>query len=264
MSDIKTVVSFPREMVEKAAAEDCFLTATILPQCAQLMLRERKRIIIATGAPEPSRDEVVAYLRRYIAEPHRSDLWMDYVIHGVDIGPLIERIAALQGLEPYDVAQGMCQGVPLTDTEFHDYIEAAKREGATHVDPRAIIITTVPIPKAEEPPKPGLGDTSDPEQIKCLDATGRELLAYVVDDGGRHWVWAYDEDDAIRVVAETHCGSVERYEADIGPLTDAEVTPLTKEAARLARFHDEDGMTMSMAAHFAREQKRGLMATTEF
>lgn len=75
---------------------------------------------------------------------------------------------------------------------------------------------------------------------------------------------ADDEADAVRVVAETHCGSVEAYEADIGPIGDASVSPLTKRDARLARFSDEDGLTMSMFSHFAREQKRGLMATTEF
>ncbi len=102
------------------------------------------------------------------------------------------------------------------------------------------------------------------EQLKCIDATGRELRGYVVDDGGRHWVWAYDEVDAVRVVAEAHCGSVEAYEKDIGLLSDASVEPLTGEAAEKARFADEDGLVMSMSVRFDAERNRGLIASSEF
>lgn len=100
--------------------------------------------------------------------------------------------------------------------------------------------------------------------LKCKDPDGRDLVGFVVDDGGRHWVWAYDKEDAVRVVAETMIGSVEAYEADIGPMSDAEVSPLTSYAANKARFVDEDGVEMSMRAHFAREQQRGLMASSEY
>lgn len=102
----------------------------------------------------------------------------------------------------------------------------------------------------------------DPNCLTCKDSEGRDLFGFVVDDSGTHWVWAYDKEDAVRVVAEVMCGSVEAYEADIGPMSDAAVLPLTLYAAEKARFMDEGG-EMSMLAHFAREQKRGLMATTE-
>lgn len=102
------------------------------------------------------------------------------------------------------------------------------------------------------------------EQLRCQDASGRDLFAFIVDDGGRHWVWAHDEADAVRIVAETHCGSIEAYEADIGPISMADVWPMTSEDGKRAQFVDENGIRMSMLRHFQRIAARGLMATSEY
>lgn len=146
MSDeIKVVMTFPRAFVEKAFSDCRVIGVGILPACSELMLRKRERITVVTGAPKPDPDEVLAYINRFVDERYRADLIMDYSVHDVGIVQILERIAEMQGVQPYDVAQGMCMGVPLSDTEFQDYLDDAKKNGVTHIDPRALIYTSTPL-----------------------------------------------------------------------------------------------------------------------
>lgn len=143
--DIRLVMRFERKWFQDAVDAGKLINVSMLPDGARLMLRPRERMQITTGAPVPTHDEVVAYLQRFVPGMLGPYLRM-HAVDGAERLPLIiTRTAALLGVEPYEVAQDMCMGVPLSDAEFHDYVEKAKSEGVEYIDPRAMIYTAMPM-----------------------------------------------------------------------------------------------------------------------
>lgn len=143
--DVKVVMRFNRGWVRKAVDAGKVINVSMLPECASLMLQPRPRMQLLTGAPTPTHDEVVAYLLRFA--PGMLELYLRPPFVEVEgagwLSIIITRTAALLGVEPYDVAQDMCVGVPTSDTEFHDYIEKAKSEGVEYIDPRVLIFSAI-------------------------------------------------------------------------------------------------------------------------
>ncbi len=102
---------------------------------------------------------------------------------------------------------------------------------------------------------------------------GVRLTGYVVDDGARHWLWAANEEDAKMLVARALLGDeasdteiVELYEDECGVAMDEVwVCPLTKETLVGVTFtDDEDGSRRPMAEEMNRNQRRGIVASSEY